>query len=366
MRIQQGGNQMKTDLLIVGGGPAGLSAAIRGAASNIDVTLIDESFTVGGQLRQQIQQVDSLPKGYSPSRGVEILAKLEKEVLHSDVKILNNHTMVGTYENGEVGVTNGTDTFPIRAKKYLFAPGAAEEAIIFPGWTLPGVMTAGAVQILLHRELVLPGEEALIVGSNDFALETAQQLIECGINIKGIVEKGDKVISENVGLLSYLNTYQIPIYLQSEIEMVTGKGEIESVIVQTNETQLKMKVDLICTASTFSPIVETFQLMNCHLIYKHELGGWIPIYNQGFQTTNDSVYVAGNAAGVTHLGAILLTGEIAAVHALATMGKISNVDDVLDELWEALSSLEQAENMQRRYENIQAYYKLKGLPLPKI
>ncbi|MDA6131203.1 hypothetical protein OSK38_28040, partial [Escherichia coli] len=80
--------------------------------------------------------------------------------------------MVGFYADGSAGITDEENVFPVKAKKIIVASGAAEKAVAFPKWTLPGIMTIGAAQTLINRDFVLPGREAVIVGSSDFAMET--------------------------------------------------------------------------------------------------------------------------------------------------------------------------------------------------
>src|SRR5699024_4669723 len=137
-----------------------------------------------------------------------------------------------------------SSTFPVNAEKVMITTGAMEEPEIFPGWTLPGVMTAGAAQILINCERVLPGERALILGSNDFALEVARQLHDCGIKVKGIVESGNELLSQYAELAERIRDADIPVLLNSVIESAIGKGEVEKVYVSTDGNESVYDVDL--------------------------------------------------------------------------------------------------------------------------
>lgn len=124
---------MEADLLVIGAGPAGISAALTTERSGADVVLIDESFSLGGQLRQQTQYFSNLPEKYENDSGISLKEKLEEQLFHSTVQFLTNHTIIGSYKNGSIGATNGKQTIEIRAKKYIIATGASEKVKIFPG-----------------------------------------------------------------------------------------------------------------------------------------------------------------------------------------------------------------------------------------
>lgn len=343
---------MKTDLLIIGAGPAGINAALTADAAGAKVILVDESLQPGGQLRQQTQFFSNLPKNKKKTTGTSLNNHLVESLNASNVKVLSNHAMVGSYLNGNIGVTDGLKTFEIHAKKYILATGAQEEGKIFPGWTLPGVMTAGAAQILINRELVLPGENAVIVGSNDFAFEVIKQLRICGVSIKAVVEDKDQLQSEKQDLLSDLG--YITFLTNSKIELASGSGEVEHVSIRTPSGIKELEADFICISNGFTPILEPFEVMNCKFTYKEILGGWLPAYNMNFQTTNSNCYLAGNAAGITTLGPILLTGEIAAWSVLEELEFISprEAHNQKKECWEELMTLENNNVFKKRTEII--------------
>lgn len=360
---------MNTDLLIVGGGPAGLNAAYKAASNGLKTTVIDKWFTLGGQLNQQTQFHNNLPHHFSQQRGFQLVDYLVDRLKGLDVRILENHTMIGAFQDGNVGVTNGSSTFPVNAEKVMITTGAMEEPKIFPGWTLPGVMTAGAAQILINCERVLPGERALILGSNDFALEVARQLHDCGTKVKGIVESGSQLLSQYDELAERIRDADIPVLLNSVIESAIGKGEVEKVYVSTDGNESVYDVDLICIAKGTTPILEPFEIMSCDLTYQEKLGGWLPKYDSTFETTNPSVYIAGNAAGITSMGGILLTSEIAAASILETLNAASSakIEEEKKYLWDELYRIESAENrstLNARLEVIRNHHHETGVQLP--
>lgn len=342
---------VQTDLLVVGAGPAGLSAALEAAQYGVNVTLIDESFSIGGQLRQQTQFLNSLPKQFDIQRGTTLVDEFKEKIGSSRVRFLANHTMVGAYESGHVGVSDGKKTFPIKASKVIITTGASEKAKVFSGWTRPGVMTVGAAQILMNREHVLPGKNAVIIGSNHFSLQVAKQLHDVGTNVKGIVEEESQLQCQDKVLVEEIKQANIPIFYNSSIINTVGRGKVNRVVINNNGTELEEEIDLVCIGNGVAPIIEPFEIMDCELTYRKELGGWLPKYNECFATSNSSVYVAGNAAGITCIGSIILTGKISAINALSSLERITpeQANEKTTTLWNELYELEIAEKQSVLY-----------------
>lgn len=336
---------MKADIAIVGAGPAGMSAAITAKKAGAEVILLDASFSLGGQLRQDTKWYTDLPNKYDEQRGITLNEQLVHCIEKTNITCLTTHTMIGSYLNGNIAVTNGERTFEIEANKVILAPGAQEEAKVFPGWTLPGVMTAGAAHLLINRERILPGRKAVMLGLNDFSIEVAKQLEACGVSIFAFVDDKDsnsiKLSNEELEGLQH-----VPIYLNSTLESVTGRDEVEKVIIRTPNRTEEINADLVCISNGFSPILEPFEILGCDFTYNQELGGFLPKYNSHLQTSNSLCYVAGNAAGITSLGPTLLTGEIAAISVLEVLTFI-NAEDAKqkrEELWEEVFQIESCFN----------------------
>ncbi|QKY70213.1 NAD(P)/FAD-dependent oxidoreductase [Lentibacillus sp. CBA3610] len=333
---------METDVLIIGGGPAGLNAAFEPASNGMNVTIIDESFSFGGQLRSQTQYFDHLPRPFNRERGTNLSRKLIDRLLPFDVDFLPQHTFVGKYKDGTIGVSHKNEVIPINAKKVIIATGAAEEAIMFPGWTLPGVMTIGAAQILMNRDRVMPGKDAIIVGSNEFAFDVVQQLKDVGANVHGIVESDSQMRLQNSQKIEAFKNLGIPLYVNASITEAQGKGKVEKVFLGRNGEKINLDVDLICIAGGLMSILEPFEIMDCKLVYNQALGGWIPEYDKHFETSNQSTYVAGNAAGITSIGGILTTGELTGVSVMASLGVLKSEEaaERKRDLWHQLYQIE--------------------------
>ncbi|MEH7336052.1 FAD-dependent oxidoreductase [Neobacillus drentensis] len=333
---------METDILIIGAGPAGLAAAFETASKGLDVTIVDESLTMGGQLNQQTQVIPSLPSSFQSMRGFEWAAHLTNQLKEYDIRYLLSHRVIGFYKDGSVGITDEQEVFAVKAKKIIVATGAAENAVAFPKWTLPGVMTIGAAQTLINRDFVQPGKEAVIVGSSDFALDAALQLSEVGVHVKGFIEKNAGILSRDLEKIEQVKKIGIPIHLDSFIKEARGIGAVEEIDIQIGTRVFTEKVDLVCVDGGRSPILDIFYQLGCSFGYQKELGGWVPQYNHQFQTDREDIFLAGNAAGISTQGVLLVTGMLAGINACEAVGAITKTiaDEEKDFLWKELEILE--------------------------
>ncbi|WP_284035563.1 NAD(P)/FAD-dependent oxidoreductase [Neobacillus sp. 114] len=333
---------METDVLIIGAGPAGLEAAFETAVRGLDVMIVDESFTKGGQLIQQTQLVRFLPASYSPMRGFELAQKLVDQLENLPVHYLLGHRVIGMYKDGTIGVTDEKNVFPVKAKKIIVATGAAEKGIPFPKWTLPGIMTIGAAQTLINRDLVLPGENAVILGSSDFALDVALQLSDVGVKVKGIFESRQNIAARDLDKHELIDKSGIPVYLNASVKEARGQGKVEEIDIGLLEEVITEKVDFVCVDGGRAPILDVFYQCNCSFGYQETLGGWLPQYNKRMQTSHEHVYLAGNAAGITTQGFLLVTGRIAGISVCEALGVLDKekAEQLRSSMWKELETLE--------------------------
>ncbi|USK47778.1 NAD(P)/FAD-dependent oxidoreductase [Bacillus sp. CMF12] len=348
---------MKTDVLIIGGGPAGLSAAIETASRGLDVTIVDEASKLGGQLNQQTQALRPLPSVHEPMRGFELADKLIEQVKGFNVRPLLNHRVVGFYADGSAGITDEENVFPVKAKKIIVASGAAEKAVAFPKWTLPGIMTIGAAQTLINRDFVMPGREAVIVGSSDFAMDTAIQLMDVGIRVKAIIEKQNGALAKEKEKVSELSRNGIPFYFNSFIREARGNGQVAQIDIELPDEVITLNVDLICMDGGRAPILDVFYQLGCSFGFQEELGGWVPQYDNNFQTDREDVFIAGNAAGISTHGPLLLTGLIAGISVSEELQAISpgEANEMREALWKELGLLEHKEVYSGRIKHLENF-----------
>lgn len=336
---------MKIDVLVIGAGPSGLMAAYEASSRGLSVVVVEESDQVGGQFIQQTQQLDKLPAGFNGLRGFEVVQKLEKSLNELNVKFLLESVVIGTYQNGDIGVTKDETVHRITPSRTIIATGAAESSLTFSGWTLPRVLTIGATQMLINRERVMPGKTFVIYGSSDFALELAIDLHHLGVGELNIIESNSQIQSTNTDLLKIVKELNIPCYLNTDIISASGKGKVEQVSLKdkTNEQVTEFAVEVVCIDGGRYPIIEVPSVFGCDLGYNKTLGGWIPQYNQALKTTIDSVYLAGNAAGITSRGSLMISGILAGISVAESLGAIETkvAHEKMRAHWTEIYALEQ-------------------------
>lgn len=336
---------MKTDVLIVGGGPSGLAAAYEVASRGYAAIIVEDLWTVGGQMNQQAQEINYLPAPWTGLRGNQLIAALKERLNNLPVTILLEHEVVGLYADNCVGVRKGTEMFKIEAKCVVVATGAAEMAAAFPGWTLPGVMTVGAAQILINRERVYPGETGLVIGSNDLALEITRQMKAAGINILGVVEKSEQLQAKDKAIITSFQATDVPVWTNTQVAAVTGSGKAEEIALQAIDgAEAKYQVDFVCIDGGLQPVMDVAALFECPVTYEQALGGWVPQYDDKMQSVK-GVFVAGQAAGTTCQAGVIITGGLAGIGAVDFIEQKSaqERDAARERYWNQLKTIE-AEN----------------------
>ena len=318
---------MVTDILVVGAGPAGLGASIEAARAGARVLVVDENNTAGGQLYKQIHKFFGSGAHYAGSRGFQIADMLLKKATELGVTIWLNCRALGLLDSGAVAVQNEGHIVDVSAKKIILATGAKENGLVFEGWTLPGVVTAGCAQTFsnVHRELI--GKNVVIIGSGNVGLIVGYQLMQAGARIQALVEIQPQ-ISGYLVHANKLNRAQVPIYLSHTVTKATGEGCVQAVEIARVDgtyqpipgTEQRIEADTVLIATGLSPRAEIASMFRCQMTYENRLGGLLPVHNRFLETTTDGVYICGDLSGVEEASSALDEGRLAGLHAAASAG----------------------------------------------
>ena len=223
---------LDTDVLIIGGGPAGLSAAIELGKLNVPTLLVDDKDRLGGKLVLQTHKFfGSVADSHAGTRGYQIGALLATQVLAlPSVQVWLETTAVGVFADGLVGTVTGNRYRLIRPRKLLVATGAREKMLSFPGNTLPGVYGAGAFQTLVNRDLIRASERVLIVGGGNVGLIAGYHAIQAGIEAVALIEALPEVGGYKVHA-DKLQRLGVPIFTGHTIVSAQGGEHVEAATI---------------------------------------------------------------------------------------------------------------------------------------
>lgn len=207
------------DMIVIGAGPAGLSAAIEAAKKGLKPIVFDENAKPGGQLFKQIHKFFGSKEHKAKVRGFKIGQELLAEAEEYGVEVVLNATVVGLYPEKEVTVKVGDKVKHYKGDAVLVATGASENMVNFEGWTKPGVIGAGAAQTMMNLHHIKPGNRILMLGSGNVGLVVSYQLMQAGCEVvpRSILmmmlndkDTGEPLALMSANLLSAYRTGAIP------------------------------------------------------------------------------------------------------------------------------------------------------------
>ena len=341
-------NIIKTDLAIIGAGPAGLAAAIEVAKLGAKVVLIDENASPGGQLFKQIHKFFGSKEHYAKVRGIDIGQNLCKEAKALGVHLMLNTIAFAIYEGKVVASVTPSGLIQIESKCIILSLGANENTLSFKGWTKPGVISAGAAQTVVNLYRVLPGKCFLMVGSGNVGLIISYQLLQAGATVVAIVEALPKIGGYGVHAAK-ISRAGVPILTSHTILEAKGEKEVNSAIICKVDEQFnpipgnekELKVDVICLAVGLTPQTDLARMAGCSFEYLNELGGFVPLHDDNMETTVKGIYIAGDTAGVEEASTAIDEGRIAGIAAASSIGLIDEISskEKISQIWSRLNSL---------------------------
>jgi sarcosine oxidase, subunit alpha len=311
-------------VLILGGGPAGLSAAIELGSRGVDVLLVDDKNRLGGKLVLQTHRFfGSAQAVYAGTRGTDIGARLEKEV--RDLKTVDvwlDSTALAVFSDAAVGVLCAGRYVLVRPRILLVATGAREKSLVFQGNTLPGVYGAGAFQTLVNRDLVKAADRLFIVGGGNVGLIAGYHALQAGIEVVGLVEAlpecgGYKVHKDKLARMG------VPIYASHTILSANGCEAVESVTVA--------RVD-----ERFRPVAGTERSFECDTVLIAVGLDPVDEFLRSAREIGLPVYAAGDAEEIAEASAAIFSGKIRGLEIARALGVTD--DDVPSE-WRAMGDI---------------------------
>lgn len=338
------------DLVVVGAGPSGLSAAIEAAKKGLKVIIFDENAKPGGQLFKQIHKFFGSKEHKAKIRGFRIGEELLQEASELGVEVILNATVIGLYQDKEIVVRIQDVMHHVKGDTIIIATGASENMVTFEGWDLPGVIGAGAAQTMMNLHGVKPGNRILMLGSGNVGLVVSFQLLQCGCEVVGLVDAAPRVGGYGVHAAKVART-GVPFYLSHTIvkaegtDCVTGVtiAEVDSGFQFIPGTEKHFDVDTICLAVGLSPMSQLLKMAGCRMEDNPKKGGQVPICDEYGETSIPGVFVAGDVSGIEEASSAMIEGRIAGIAVARYLGYAEDEElkQRTQELEGALDSLRQ-------------------------
>ncbi|HLN62562.1 MAG TPA: FAD-dependent oxidoreductase [Symbiobacteriaceae bacterium] len=301
--------EISVPVLIIGGGPAGLSAAAQLGKLGVDVLLVDDKHRLGGKLVLQTHRFfGSVDAVWAGSRGIDIATKLEQQVRALDsVQIWTNSTAVAVFSDHKVGILReGRQYLLVKPAILLVASGAREKTLTFKGNTLPGVYGAGAFQTLVNRDLVRPTERLFIVGGGNVGLIAGYHALQAGIDVVGLVEAAPECGGYKVHK-DKLIRMGVPVYTSHTILSANGSEAVESVTVARVDEQ-------------FRPIPGTERSFACDTVL---IAVGLDPVNEFYTKAKQfgmKAFAAGDAEEIAEASAAIFSGKITGLEIAQALG----------------------------------------------
>jgi NADPH-dependent 2,4-dienoyl-CoA reductase/sulfur reductase-like enzyme len=327
------------DLIVIGAGPAGLSAAATAAELGLSVVLLDEQPNAGGQVFRGVEHSSQNLKGIlgpDYAGGALLLARARS----AGVKHIGQAVVWRIETDGTVVFSIDGKAQTMRATRILLATGALERAAPLPGWTLPGVMTVGAAQILLKQSSMLP-KLAILAGSGPLLYLFASQMIRAGVPPVALVEtqtmtelrrairflpkalKDWRTLLKGLKMLSLIRSAGIPRYKSaSDLEVIgSGKAQALRFYVSGNVHQIDCETVLLHQGVVPNPQIN--RALDLPHVWNNRQRSFIPQTDEWGAVLDTDIHIAGDGAGIVGAEASEVQGILAAldiVHRLGHLG----------------------------------------------
>ena len=274
---------IEVDVLVVGAGPAGLAAAYEVRSAGATVLLLDERPAPGGQYYKQ-PATSTGAADRQAREGADLIARVRA----GGVDILSGGFVWGAERDGPgqlmVGCLVDGAASCIRARRLIVATGAYEPAPLFPGWTLPGVMTTGALQTLLRSDGLVPGTRIAVAGNGPLNLQVAAELLRHGVTPVAVIEAapppwtraressallaaGPRLAAAGLRHLAALRQAGVPVLWGSRIVEAAGNNRVAQIVVSAGEQPARdFAVDLVAVGEGFRPAHELPRLLGCRYV----------------------------------------------------------------------------------------------------
>ncbi|WMD19189.1 NAD(P)/FAD-dependent oxidoreductase [Achromobacter seleniivolatilans] len=336
------------DLLVVGAGPAGLAAATLAAKLGVDTVLLDEQAAPGGQIYRAITTTPVTDRGILGEdywHGASLVEPFQQSgaryVPGATVWAVAEHTAPYPEQGFEVAYSVAGEARIVHARRLLLATGAQERPFPIPGWTLPGVITAGAAQILLKSAGVVPADRTVLAGSGPLLYLVAWQYLNAGVKIDALLETTppgrlsqalpkiwgflrSPYLGKGLKLLRAVKA-AIPIVKGVTALEALGDGKLQSLRYTAGGETKTLQADQLMLHQGVVPNVNLSRAVGVEHRWNDALDCWEPQVDEWGLTSVEGIGMAGDGAGIAGALAAENRGRLAALQAAHLLGRIDAV-----------------------------------------
>jgi thioredoxin reductase/bacterioferritin-associated ferredoxin len=323
------------DIVVIGGGPAGLAAAAEAGQAGATVAIIDNQLEAGGQIYRAAERRAS-PHDPEATHGAT-LVQLARE---AGMQWLGGQSVWQVTPAQEVLCTDGKTARRVRGRRLILATGAQERPMPIPGWTLPGVMTAGAGQILLKSAKTVPTGDVWLAGSGPLLLLLASQWLAAGVALRGILDttpRGNiwsalpylpaalpawRELLRGLRWRNGLRYAGIPWHRVTGGLRAVGQDRLECVAWQTADQQQEYPADALFLHQGVIPHARLLQSMGGAMHWDEAQACFTPVVDHWYASSIPNVAVVGDSGGIAGAGAAETQGRLGALAALFALGVI--------------------------------------------
>ncbi|MCA8909467.1 MAG: FAD-dependent oxidoreductase [Rhodospirillaceae bacterium] len=327
------------DVIVVGAGPAGMAAAATAADAGLQVALLDEQPRAGGQIYRDVDRVAALRGGILGKDYTEGRA-LTAAIRRDGIEHLDGAVVWAIEDGFCVSYTRAGQAAQVSAPKVILATGALERPMPLPGWTLPGVMTAGAGQILLKQSGLL-ARRAVLVGTGPLLYLIAAQMVRAGTPPVALVEtqtradlmranrhlggalRGWPYLAKGLAMLAELMRARVPRYTGATTIAIAGDGRAEAVTFRSGGKPRTVACDTVFLHHGVVPNTQAARSVGVPHRWDAAQHCFNPVVDAWGGTAVAGVFLAGDGAGIGGAKVAETAGRIAALKVAEELGRLS-------------------------------------------